>query len=125
MSKINYYKNSPEAIIRLLYAMAYADKFISDEEIKIITEIEKSYEIDKNTSATIISEIKNNDISEIFKSSIQLIEEEELRKKILSWLGELATSDHILHENELYFLQIVAEKWGMFVPSLRSVNEKQ
>ena len=41
MSKINYYKNSPEAIIRLLYAMAYADKFISDEEIKIITEMRK------------------------------------------------------------------------------------
>ena len=79
MSKINYYKNSPEAIIRLLYAMAYADKFISDEEIKIITEIRESYRIN-NTSAIIISEIKKNDISEIFKSSIQLIEDEELRK---------------------------------------------
>jgi uncharacterized tellurite resistance protein B-like protein len=123
MNKLKYNKNSPEAIIRLLYAMAYADKFISDEEIKIITKIEKNYSVSKDTSANIIEDIKNNDISEIFKSSIQLIEKEELRKKSLSWLGELATSDHILHENELYFLQIVAERWGMFVPSLKSLNE--
>jgi len=123
MTTIKYNQNSPEAIIRLLYAMAYADKFISKEEIKIITEIERSYNISKDTSANIIEDIKNNNISEIFKSSIQLIEEEELRKKSLSWLGELATSDHILHENELYFLQIVAEEWGMFVPSLKSLND--
>ena len=65
MNKITYSKNSPEAIIRLLYAMAYADKFISEEEIKIITEIEKSYSVSKDTSANIIEDIKKDDIEHI------------------------------------------------------------
>jgi len=123
MTNIKYIKNSPEAVLRLLYAMAYADKNISNEEIEIISKVAKDINVDHNLSDTIINEIKSENLSKIFKETIDLIDEEELRNKVLSLLSQLATADHILHENELYFLQIVAEKWGMFVPSLKSLNE--
>ena len=123
MSDISYNKNSPQAVIRLLYAMAYADKNISEEEVQIISKVAKDFEINSNQAKSIIDDIKSNDLLKIFKDTIKLIDDPELRNKILSLLSELATSDHILHENELYFLQIVAEKWGMFVPSLKSINE--
>jgi len=124
MTNINYIKNSPEAVLRLLYAMAYADKNISNEEIEIISKVARDINVDHKLSDTIISEIKSENLSKIFKETIDLIDEEELRNKVLSLLSQLATADHILHENELYFLQIVAEKWGMFVPSLKSLNEQ-
>ena len=123
-TQIIYKQNSPEAMIRLLYAMAYADKYISKEEISIISRVIKENNFDEVNKELILQDLKQyDDLTKVFMESIKLIENEAMRKKVLSLLSELATSDHVLHENEIFFLQMVAQKWGMYVQSLRSFNK--
>jgi len=126
MTQVHYKKNSPEVMIRLLFAMAYADNYISEEENLVIARVIEENNFVEVKVDLILNDLKQyNDLSKIFIESINLIDDHNIRKKTLSILGELATSDHVLHENELFFLQLVAQKWGMYVTSLESFNKDE
>lgn len=109
-------KNSNLAIINLLILLAYADDNFSEPEEKFILNICNKLDISISDFNELIEINAHNENSLVknCKSAIALIGLNDLRKKTLELLSELAASDHIIHENELLVLQLIAEEWGMY-----------
>ena len=111
--------DSNEAIIKILIILANADGNYHGNEQAFIKDIVKN----RGVSNKIYNEILNetNDSNKSYKDlcmeTVDLIKDPILRKEALSELTNLAAADFILHEDEMFLLQIIAEKWNMFQES--------
>ena len=113
---MNINKNSDLAIINLLILLAYADDNFSEPEEKFIVGICDKLDIslDEFDSLREINSHNDNSLVKNCKNALALISENNLREKAIELLSELAAADHIIHENELLVLQMIAEEWGMY-----------
>ena len=108
--------NSSDSVIKLLLILAYADGNYSLNERKFIQNICKKIKFSQKQYNYFKKEIlkqKKNMVS-ICKTHIAKIKTKSLRNKTLTLLVELAAEDHILHEDEMMLLALIAEEWGMY-----------
>ena len=112
--KIN--KNTNLAVINLLILLAYADDNYSEPEHKFILGICNELDISEDNLNNLIDQNKNDSDSLVSscKFALSLITDTGLQNKTIELLSELAATDHIIHENELLVLQLIAENWGMY-----------
>tara|TARA_B110000971_G_C19561733_1_gene299072 strand:+ start:138 stop:497 length:360 start_codon:yes stop_codon:yes gene_type:complete len=108
--------NSDEAIIKLMLILAHADENYHENEEKVIKDIVKKNNIKLSSYQKILEEVKSSTKSykEECLNALQLIEDEDLRKKTLKSLTNLAAADFILHEDEILLLQLISDEWGMY-----------
>ncbi|MDB3863430.1 TerB family tellurite resistance protein [Alphaproteobacteria bacterium] len=108
----------------MLVIMSLADNRISDEEVDFMKDSCKKIGASQEDLFFVIDEVKNNNtnLDELCIETSSKITDEQKQNLLLTELSKLASSDHILHEDELLFLEIISRKWGKF---LRSLKEKQ
>ena len=118
---MEYKENSKFTLLRMLVIMSLADSKISIEEISYMQESCKKLDVSKEDLFFIIDEVKNNDtnLDKLCIDTSELITDEKKQNLLLSELSNLASADHILHEDELLFLEIISKKWGKFLRSLK------
>jgi uncharacterized tellurite resistance protein B-like protein len=116
MSAMELSTNSDEAIIKLMLILAHADENYHENEEKIIKDIVKKNNIKLSSYQKILQEVKSSKktYKEECLSALQLIRDEDLRKKTLKSLTNLAAADFILHEDEILLLQLISDEWGMY-----------
>ena len=105
-----------ENIIRLLLILAYADGNYSLQERKFIKTICTKMKITNQEYRQIKSSLpktKNNMVKECI-DELRKIKSKILRNKVLTLLLELASADHILHEDEVMIFTLIADEWGMY-----------
>ena len=108
--------NSSDSIVKLLLILAYADGNYSLNERKFIQNICKQLKVSTdqyNEYKKEVSKQKNNMVATCL-IYIKKIKSKKLRNKTLTLLVELAAEDHILHEDEMMLLALIAEEWGMY-----------
>ena len=116
MEELAIKKNSPEASLGLLVSVALVDSNYSSEEKIIIYKLCDSYDYPQDKLEILIkkiSELKKT-VFETCEYFIDLIDNQELKEKLIEDLGTLISSDHIVHENEIYVYKLIAKKWGMY-----------
>lgn len=105
-----------KSLIKLLLLLAHADEYYHDNEEAFIKQIAQKYNISLNSYSEILLEVQND--TKNFKESCILTLEKIVsiddRKTALKLLSDLAAADYILHEDEILFLQLIAEEWGMY-----------
>lgn len=105
-----------KSLIKLLLLLAHADEYYHDNEEAFIKQIAQKYNISLNSYSEILLEVQND--TKNFKESCILTLEKIIsiddRKTALKLLSDLAAADYILHEDEILFLQLIAEEWGMY-----------
>jgi len=113
--------NSDDAIIKLMLILAHADENYHENEEKVIKDIVKKNNIKLGSYQKILEEVKNSKASykEECLGALQLIKDENLRKKTLRSLTNLAAADFILHEDEMLLLQLISDEWGMYKERLK------
>tara|TARA_X000000950_G_C13518533_1_gene498638 strand:+ start:268 stop:624 length:357 start_codon:yes stop_codon:yes gene_type:complete len=116
MEELAIKKNSPEASLGLLVSVALVDNHYSNEENIIIYKLCDSYDYPQDKLEALINKILELDKSvfERCEYFINLIDEQDLREKLIEDLSSLISSDHIVHENEIYIYKLIAKKWGMY-----------
>lgn len=119
---MEYKKNDKHTLLRMLVIMSLADNTISQEEIDYMNETCKKFGATKEDLFFVINEVKNNSkgLDKLCIETSELITNEDKQNILLTELSNLASSDHILHEDELLFLQIIAKKWGKYLSSLKN-----
>jgi len=112
--------SNDEAIVKLMLILAHADENYHQNEEKVIKEIVKKNNIKLNSYNKILEEVQKskNTYKEECLKVLKIIKDEELRKKTLTLLTNLASADFILHEDEILFLQLIADEWGMYKQKL-------
>ncbi|MDA7763757.1 TerB family tellurite resistance protein [Pelagibacterales bacterium] len=117
---MNIIKNSYEAVVKLLIILAYADSDYSDLEQVFIQKVCDKTGINNNILQDITNEIKNssNSLSKDCRETIQLIRDKRLQNETIELLSDLIATDHVIHENELLFLQLIAKEWNMYRETL-------
>lgn len=108
--------NSPEAALGLLISVALVDNHYSSEEKIIIYKLCDSYNYPQDKLEKLVKQIQDLDFS-VFDTCeyfINLIEDKKLKEKLIEDLGSLISSDHVVHENEIYAYKLIAKKWGMY-----------
>lgn len=118
---MEYKENHKFTLLRMLVIMSLADNNISQEEIDFMNDRCEKFEATKEELYNIINEVKNNqsNLDKLCLETSNLITDEAKQNLLLTELSNLASSDHILHEDELLFLQIIAKKWGKYLTSLK------
>ena len=108
--------NSDETVIKLMLILANADEEYHENEEKVIKDIVKKNNIQINSYKKILDEVKKSKGSykEECLNTLRLIKDEDLRKKTLKSLTNLAAADFILHEDEMLLLQLISDEWGMY-----------
>ena len=121
---MEYKENDKLSLLRMLVIMSLADNRISDEEIDFMKESCKKLNATQEELFSVIDEVKNNDsnLDQLCIQTSSIITDEKKQNLLLTELSNLASADHILHEDELLFLEIISRRWGKF---LRSLKEKQ
>ena len=110
-------QETKEAILSLHLAIAFVDNNYSAEEEEFIGKLCNDFSIDMKTRIAATQEISNtkNEIPNICREELKKIKSESLQEKCLVTLAELCAADHIIYEDELMLLQLVAEEWGRFI----------
>ena len=118
---MEYIENEKFTLLRMLVIMSLADSKISTEEIDYMKESCKKLEATKEDLFFVIDEVKNNNsnLDRLCIETSELITDEDKQNLLLSELSNLASADHILHEDELLFLEIISRKWGKYLSSLK------
>lgn len=118
---MEYKENDKLTLLRMLVIMSLADNTISREEIEFMSSSCEKFDVSKEDLFSVINEVKNNtdDLDKLCIQTSSLITDEKKQNLLLTELSNLASSDHILHEDELLFLQIIAKKWGKYLSSLK------
>lgn len=113
---MNFTEEEKVAILRLHLAIAFVDNNYSYEEEEFIGNLCKDLGIDIKTriKATKEISISKNDIPTICRHELKKIESKELQEKCLTTLAQLCAADHVIYEDELMLLQLVAEEWGRY-----------
>jgi uncharacterized tellurite resistance protein B-like protein len=108
--------NSDETVIKLMLILAHADEEYHENEEKVIKDIVKKNNIQISSYKKILDEVKKSKGSykEECLNTLRLIKDEDLRKKALKSLTNLAAADFILHEDEMLLLQLISDEWGMY-----------
>ena len=116
MEELAIKKNSPEATLGLLISVALVDNHYSNEEKIIIYKLCDAYNYPQDKLETLINKITDLDktVFERCEYFIDLIDNQDLKDKLIQDLGSLISSDHIVHENEIYIYKLIAKKWGMY-----------
>ena len=117
---MHFKKNSDEVVLKILIILANADGNYHDNEKIFIGEVANKLGISEETYSEVLEDVMQSktDYKTQCIETLSLIEDNELRKKTLSQLTNLATADYILHEDEMLLIQIIAEKWNMFQESI-------
>jgi uncharacterized tellurite resistance protein B-like protein len=103
-------------ILKLLLLMAFADKIYREEEQKFIKSISQSLNIDETTLEETEKEIENlSDITKKCREIANKIKGKDDRNKTIELLSEMITKDKIVHNKEIFALQLIAEEWNMFI----------
>ena len=118
---MEYKENDKFTLLRMLVIMSLADNTISQEEVDFMNSSCKKINATREDLFFVIDEVKNNanDLDKLCIETSSLITDVDKQNLLLSELSNLASSDHILHEDELLFLQIIAKKWGKYLTSLK------
>ena len=116
MEELAIKKNSPEASLGLLVSVALVDNHYSSEEKIIIYKLCDAYDYPQDKLESLINKILMLDKSvfERCEYFINLIDKQDLREKLIEDLSSLISSDHIVHENEIYIYKLIAKKWDMY-----------
>ena len=120
---MEYKENDKFTLLRMLVIMSLADNNISQEEIDFMSSACQKFGASNEDLFFVIDEVKKNsaDLDKLCIETSNLITDENKQNLLLTELSNLASSDHILHEDELLFLQIIAKKWGKYLKSLKEV----
>ena len=120
---MQYKENDKLTLLSMLVIMSLADNNISQEEIDFMNDRCDKFGASKQDLYFVIDEVKNNyeNLDKLCLETSNLITDENKQNLLLSELSNLESSDHILHEDELLFLQIIAKKWGKYLKSLKEV----
>jgi len=116
MEHLNIKKNSPEAALCLLISVALVDNHYSSEERIIIYKLCDAYNYPQDKLEKLVKKIQELDLSsfETCEYFLNLIDSKDLKEKLIEDLSALISSDHIVHENEIYVYKLIAKKWGMY-----------
>ena len=108
-------------ILQLLALLAFADKEFHDKERDMIKKISKEHGLPFDNIDNIENEITSSEenFADLCVKFLTPIENKQTRQVTLAMLSQLSTADYILHEDEILFLELVADKWGMYERSLR------
>ena len=116
------YKEYEEVnIIKLLILMAHADSDFHDNEKRIIKEKIKEFNLNPFFFDKYLNETKklhNKPFKETCLELIKLIKKSNQRNKAIKLLSSLVAEDFIIHHEEMMFLQLIADEWGMYQQKL-------
>ena len=114
---MTYSNEEKLSVLKLHLALAFVDNNYSSEEEKFIGKLCSDFGIDIKTRIAATQEVSKtkNEIPNICKEELKKIKSESLQEKCLETLAELCAADHIIYEDELMLLQIIAEEWGRFI----------
>lgn len=114
---MTYTNEEKLSVLKLHLAIAFVDNNYSTEEEEFIGKLCNDFSIDMKTRIAATKEISNtkNDIPNICRDELKKIKSNSLQEKCLVSLSELCAADHIIYEDELMLLQLVAEEWGRFI----------
>ena len=109
-------------VLKLMILLSFSDKEFHENEEEMIKKLSKKHNLPVEKMNDIYEEIKNSDedFIDMCVDTIEPIKDLETRKLTLSMLAQLSLADFILHEDEVITLELIAEKWDMYVNSLRS-----
>jgi len=109
-------------VLRLMVLLSFSDKEFHENEEEMIKKLSLKHDLPSEKIDLIFEEIKNSDENfvDMCVESLENIQDEDTRKTTLSMLAQLSMADFILHEDEIITLELIADKWGMLVSSLRS-----
>jgi|TARA_B100001964_G_C13784813_1_gene401917 hypothetical protein len=102
-----------EAIIKLLILLSVSDNELHNKERKYINKIIKGQklEIDIDAALEEINSKFRDDFDTACKFYIENINNEEIRKKTLHQMRELAAADLIVRDREIKFLELTKQIW--------------
>lgn len=114
---MTYTNEEKLSVLKLHLALAFVDNNYSAEEEEFIGKLCNDFSIDMKTRIAATQEISNtkNEIPNICREELKKIKSESLQEKCLVTLAQLCAADHIIYEDELMLLQLVAEEWGRFI----------
>ena len=109
-------------VLKLMILLSFSDKEFHKNEEEMIKKLSKKHNLPVEKMNDIYEEIKNSDedFIDMCVDTIEPIKDLETRKLTLSMLAQLSLADFILHEDEVITLELIAEKWDMYINSLRS-----
>ena len=109
-------------VLKLMILLSFSDKEFHENEEEMIKKLSKKHKLPVEKINDIYEEIKNSDedFIDMCVDTIEPIKDLETRKLTLSMLAQLSLADFILHEDEVITLELIAEKWDMYINSLRS-----
>ena len=109
-------------VLKLMILLSFSDKEFHENEEEMIKKLSKKHNLPVEKMNDIYEEIKNSDedFIDMCVDTIEPIKDLETRKLTLSMLAQLSLADFILHEDEVITLELIAEKWEMYINSLRS-----
>lgn len=121
---MEYKENDKLTLLRMLVIMSLADNRISDEEVDFMRESCKKLDATQEDLYFVIDEVKNNNsnLDQLCIETSSIITDEKKQNLLLTELSNLASADHILHEDELLFLEIISRRWGKYLMSLKENN---
>ena len=102
-----------EAIIKLLILLSVSDNELHSKERKYINKIIKGQKLEINID-TALEEINSkfrDDFDTACKFYLENINNEEIRKKTLHQMRELAAADLIVRDREIKFLELTKQIW--------------
>jgi uncharacterized tellurite resistance protein B-like protein len=116
MKNLDIKKNSSEAALCLLISVALVDNYYSNEEKIIIYKLCDSYNYPQDKLEKLAKQIQELDLAkfETCEYFLNLIDNKDLREKLIEDLSALISSDHVVHENEIFVYKLIAKKWGMY-----------
>ena len=116
MKKLGIKKNSSEAALGLLISVALVDSHYSDEEKIVIYKLCDAYNYPQEKLEELVKKISDlqKSVFDTCNFFIELIDKKELKEKLIKHLGILISSDHIVHENEIFVYKLIAKKWEMY-----------
>ncbi|MDB2349882.1 TerB family tellurite resistance protein, partial [Alphaproteobacteria bacterium] len=109
-------------VLRLMVLLSFADKEFHENEEEMIKKLSLKHDLPSEKIDLIFEDIKNSDENfvDMCLETLEKIQDEDTRKTTLTMLAQLSMADFILHEDEIITLELIADKWGMLVSSLRS-----
>ncbi len=109
-------------VLRLMVLLSFSDKEFHENEEEMIKKLSLKHDLPSEKIDSIFEDIKNSDENfvDMCLETLENIQDEDTRKTTLTMLAQLSMADFILHEDEIITLELIADKWGMLVSSLRS-----
>ena len=104
-------------VLKLMILLSFSDTEFHENEEEMIKKLSKKHNLPVEKMNDIYEEIKNSDedFIDMCVDTIEPIKDLETRKLTLSMLAQLSLADFILHEDEVITLELIAEKWDMYI----------